>query len=378
MTALLLACAMAVPNGVMPVYAEAQNESETYETESVETSVSEQAEVYESEIYVPESSEAESSSEPEVQELGDYAVQADQGRKGCNINWNYPDNIIPTDKTTAGEGCLLAGVKGTYLADAQNALDLINQYRKEACDNGYPDPRNSGRKLTSSDYTPIKWSSDLEYIARIRAAEASVLNDHTRPNGESCFSLQSPNGIGSYGEVLAWNGSDSMLTGIEQWYDEKQDWLDQNSSAVTGHYTQMIDPDNSYVGIAAFLSRDGYYYNTTSGEFTSYENNLDEETAPAIEDCTQTIEVEKEQISASIEGLSENAEIDEIKQAVFRLNYNNCDLHYLSNITAAALNWSSDNENVIKVDQNGNITAVGTGQATITAESDCGLKHLIR
>lgn len=178
------------------------------ETESYE------AQTYGIESYGTESTETENNTEQPIQdEYGydvqteqdasdEYGVQVEQAKKGGNINWNYPDNIIPTDKTAASEGCLLAGVKGTYLADAQNALDLINQYRKEACDNGYPDPRDANRKLTSSDYKPIKWSSDLEYIARIRAAEASVLISHTRPNGESCFSLSSPNGIESYGEVL--------------------------------------------------------------------------------------------------------------------------------------------------------------------------------
>ena len=38
-----------------------------------------------------------------------------------------------------------------------------------------------------------------------------------------------------------------MLDGIEQCYAEKQDWVKQNANAVTGHYTQMIDPENLYV-----------------------------------------------------------------------------------------------------------------------------------
>lgn len=370
-TALLLVCTMAVPYGTMPVYAGALNETEAgvpekYEADSAETYTPEETEVYEA-----ESGETEYVLEPEVSD--NYTVQASGERTGGNINWNYPDNIIPTDKTTASDGCLLVGVKGTYLADAQNALDLINQYRKEACDNGYPDPRDSGRKLTSSDYKPIKWSSDLEYIARIRAAEASVLISHTRPNGQICFSLSSPNDIGSYGEVLAWNGSDSMLDGIKQWYGEKQYWLDQNSSEETGHYTQMIDPDNSYVGIAAFLNEKGVYYNTTSGEFTT-ESNLDGETAPKIEDCIQTIEVKKEETSGSIEGLDTNAKVGDTEQAKFKLTYNDCDLQYLPDVTGAAIKWSSDNEDIAKVDQNGTVTAVGVGQATITAETDCGLK----
>ena len=363
-TALLLVCTMAVPYGTMPVYAGALNEteanvSEAYETESAETDAPEETEVYEA-----ESDETEYVLEPEVSDY--YAVQASGERTGGNINWNYPDNIIPTDKTTASEGCLLAGVKGTYLANAQNALNLINQYRKEACDNGYPDPRNSGRKLTSSDYKPIKWSSDLEYIARIRAAEASLLISHTRPNGERCFSLSSPNGIESYGEVLAWNDTDSMLTGIDQWYGEKQAWLDQDSSAETGHYTQMIDPNNNYVAIASFLNSDGEYSNATSGEFTS-EENLDEETAPAIKDCIQTIEFRQEDVAISADGLDSTLEVGETGQAILKLSYDNCELQ--GSIRA----WSSDDEDVVKVTRDGTFTAVNLGRAVITAEMDCGV-----
>ena len=377
-TALLLACTMMVPYGTMPAYAETLDGveaggAETYEVQSCET------EVYETETY-------ETESDGEVKQLLDlynnlddqevsdeYAAQADQAKKGGNINWNYPDNIIPTDKTTASDGCLLAGVKGSYLADARNALKLINQYRKEACDKGYPDPRDSSRKLTSSDYVPIKWSSDLEYIARIRAAEASILIDHTRPNGKICFDLVSPNGIDSYGEVLAWNSSDSMLTGIKQWYGEKQDWLDQNDNAVTGHYTQMIDPDHLYVGIAAFMNDDGVYPNTTSGEF-AYEDNLDEETAPAIENCIQTIEVQQSDVSSSISGLSSKVKVGDKGKAVFSLSDNNCRLQYLTGVTGGAVEWSSNNEKILKVDQNGNVTAAGTGKASVTAKTDCGLK----
>lgn len=371
-TALLLTCAMVVPYGAMPAYAEALNGAEAGETESYE------AQTYGIESYGTESTETENNTEQPIQdEYGydvqteqdasdEYGVQVEQAKKGGNINWNYPDNIIPTDKTAASEGCLLAGVKGTYLADAQNALDLINQYRKEACDNGYPDPRDANRKLTSSDYKPIKWSSDLEYIARIRAAEASVLISHTRPNGESCFSLSSPNGIESYGEVLAWNNTDSMLTGIDQWYGEKQDWLDQDSSAETGHYTQMIDPNNNYVAIASFLNNDGKYSNATSGEFTS-EENLDEETAPAIKDCIQIIEFRQEDVAISADGLDSTLEVGETGQAILKLSYDSCELQ------GSVRGWSSDDEDVVKVTQDGTFTAVHLGRAVITAEMDCGV-----
>ena len=103
--------------------------------------------------------------------------------------------ILPTDVTTAAEGNALVGVEGSFATDVQEAIDLVNKYRLEACTNGYPNPNNPEKKLTKSDYVPIQWSSDLEYIARIRAAEASVYASHKRPKGYSCFSLSAPNGV---------------------------------------------------------------------------------------------------------------------------------------------------------------------------------------
>lgn len=105
-------------------------------------------------------------------------------------------------QNASASGTIVLGVKGSYIADIQAALDRINEIRKEACNEGVQDPRNPSRRLTSSDYVPIKWSSDLEYIARIRAAEASVYIEHTRPNGSSCWTVKSPDGEQSWGEVL--------------------------------------------------------------------------------------------------------------------------------------------------------------------------------
>ncbi len=167
--------------------------------------------------------------------------------------------VLPTDTHTASDGCVFVGIEGKYAAQVQDALDRVNEIRKEACQEGVPDPSGPDRELKASDYVPIQWSSSLEYIARIRAAEAVVLSGHERPNGTGCFSLEAPDGTSSYGEVLAWNtGSDgSMARGINQWYGEKEDWVNQDPDAVTGHYTSMIDPGNEYMGLGAFVSEFG-------------------------------------------------------------------------------------------------------------------------
>ena len=121
--------------------------------------------------------------------------------------------ILPTNITTAEEGNALVGVEGSYATDVKEAIKLVNKYRLEACEKGYPDPRDHERKLKKSDYVPIKWSAELEYIARIRAAEANIYESHTRPNGKSCFTISASNGVDAYAEVLAWGG-DTIVSAI--------------------------------------------------------------------------------------------------------------------------------------------------------------------
>ena len=77
------------------------------------------------------------------------------------------------------------GVRGSYYANNQEALDRINAIRLEACREGVRNPANPSKKLTINDYRPLKWSTSLERIARQRAAEACLKRGHARPDGRS-------------------------------------------------------------------------------------------------------------------------------------------------------------------------------------------------
>ena len=246
------------------------------------------------------------------------------------------------------------------------------EIRKEACKQGVQDPRDPNRKLTMSDYVPVKWSSDLEYIARVRAAEASVYMDHQRPNGTMCFSQASPNGVESWGEVLAWNNSNDMITGIDQWYGEKQDWVKQ-TGGVTGHYTSMINPNNLYVGLATFICPDADFKNTTSGEF-SFETGLDEGQAKAVKNKVQKIQVQNQDVKAYMEPFKEKLASSKTVQAKFYANYRGSGFyqsrtHKLS--FEDTVEWSSSNPKVAAVDEKGVVTGVSAGTAKITAK--CGV-----
>ena len=372
LVALLMSVTMVSGSMALPVYAESEEAVVEFSADEEETADLEMEDL--------ESQEEFSAEVPqEFSDAGgaDFADHVDEelfssemetvgeGRaSGGNINWGSSDSILPTDVTTASDGCALLGVKGSYITDMQAALDRVNAIRKEACEEGVPDPRNSSRKLTSSDYVPIKWSSDLEYIARIRAAEASLVLAHTRPNGTRCFTLNSPNGIRSYGEVLAWNNTRKFLPGIEQWYEEKEDWVNQNNNAVTGHYTEMIDPANQYVGYATFINLDARYSTTTSGEYNKYDNNLDESFGPDISNCTQTIEAQTSDITVGMSDFEELQAPNSV-QADFYANITNssCNLSVLDN----NVSWKSSNTSVATVDAKGLVTGVQAGNADITA-----------
>ena len=128
-------------------------------------------------------------------------------------------STLPTTSAEPSPGCTFLGIEGKYITQIQDAIDRINEIRLEACREGVISPA-SGKPLTPDDYVPLQWSADLEYIARIRAAEASVTMDHTRTNGKSIW-FSGPNGISSNAEVIAWNWSETMTDGIEQWHNEK-------------------------------------------------------------------------------------------------------------------------------------------------------------
>ena len=378
--ALLMSAAMVSGSLALPVYAAeeetviefADDEEDTVDVEEEPEESEEQEDTGVSEI--PEDTWEDFSDQPVTEDFSSESEAVGTSTTlGGNINWGSSNSILQTDVTTAKKDRTFLGIRGSYITDMQNALDRINAIRKEACNEGIKDPRDESRNLTSSDYVPIKWSSDLEYIARIRAAEASVYRQHIRLNGYDAFAIYSPNGVRSWGEVLAWNSTETFLKGIEQWYREKADWVG-NTDGVTGHYTQMIDPDNIYVGLATFVNANSRYSTTTAGEFTSqgsldYSQGtsgavLDESAGPAIDNCIQTVEVKKDKITASMSDFNSLAAPDSV-QAEFNLTVYNCKME-----TLGAAKWTSSDVKTATVDNTGKVTGVHEGSADITAA--CG------
>ena len=286
--------------------------------------------------------------------------------------------ILPTDVASPSAGCTFLGIEGKYIVQIPQALERINEIRLEACREGVINP-STGNPLTMADYVPIKWSSDLEYIARIRAAEASLTMDHVRTNGKSCFAIQSPNSVRSYGEVIAWNWGETMVAGINQWYAEKRDWVNQDTSKVTGHYTQMIDPKNLYVGLGTFCSETSRYYNTTAGEY-SFRTGLDETQGTGIQDCVQLLEVSNSYLNnrITITGNTSATYGDHLQLSlttgVSMTDYWGSAISTEGLLVMNSVQWNSSDEKVASVDSSGMVTAGFCGSAQITAQDTSGYK----
>ncbi|MCD8117622.1 MAG: CAP domain-containing protein [Oscillospiraceae bacterium] len=239
-------------------------------------------------------------------------------------------------------GTVTVAVDGTYAAaDITAVLTRVNEIRKEAYDEGLVD-----------SYVEVTWSSGLEEIAQLRAAEACLNWAHTRPNGETCFTVTASDGTSSWAENLA---QSAMLYAIEMFYSEKDDYVAGTEGAVTGHYTNMINPSYNSIGMGTFTASNGgtrtameFGYAAGDGASTGVSGST-------------TVSIEVTASGLSVSGTSALTVGDESTLAV-TATYNGTAYSVVDDIT-----WTSSDEAVATVDENGIVTAVGAGSATITA-----------
>ena len=281
--------------------------------------------------------------------------------------------VLETDTSTASDGCTMIGIYGSYYSNAKEALDKINEIRKEACNAGnVPDPRNLERMLTPSDYTPLKWSSDLERVARIRAAEAAIAyhfmdSGHDRLNEES-FAGIVYNGHHSVAEDLSYYYNTDMIDGILSWYMEKKEWVNQDFSKTTGHYTSLINPKFTYIGLGLFYTEATPYPVTLAGELSSTsEQGLDETMLSAPKDVIQKIEVSDDLIKGSLLEGTTTIETDKTTTLTPMVQLQRRSTRKLWRL--GTFTYSSSNTAVAKVANTGVVTGVSDGTATITVRS---------
>lgn len=264
------------------------------------------------------------------------------GAHRCNVN-------------APRSGKLFIQLYGTFDTTSRDyMLNTINSYRLEACQNGYPDPRNPGRGLTMADYVPIRWSRGLEEMAMLRAAEATYSRHHLKITGEDCWN--SSYDVASSGEILAWGTN--IPGGIANWYSERSAWVTGQASA-GGHYAQMINPSNIYMGMAGF--------NTTQAcEFTS-QPGLDESKIDVSQYSSQLAEVSSVDVtSITIKTAACVINSTTRLEAVCTMNILSYTKRYTyTGIKVLPTTWWSGSPALVTVDPVGNATGVCSGMANI-------------
>ncbi|MBO4862881.1 MAG: Ig-like domain-containing protein [Eubacterium sp.] len=297
----------------------------------------------------------------------------------------YPgSHVLTTDRDVPRDGNIFVEVSGNMKKqDIAEAIDRINEIRKEACDKGYAMPNDlngdhsTTETLKPSDYVPVTWSLGLENHAIIRAAEASIRRGHVRPNSknEYAWDMITINETPIWLENLAYgynyDGSYSFLDAINGWYSEKDKYLNNGSSNDYGHYQLMINPKIKCVGLGMFNNPKGYYKNYIAGEFAHSQGANDMQASFGYNGSyIQIVELSKEFITGiTISGTSIYTKgIGGNMSATVSTNLTDS---YTAKVYSGAT-WTSSDTDVATVSSTGEITALSSGTSTITVSVSNG------
>ena len=144
-------------------------------------------------------------------------------------------------------------VKGTFQqSQARTMLEMVNGFRT-GDQAWFWNSDNSLRVgYAPGQLNELVYDYDLEKVAMQRAVETAVSYGHTRPNGESCFTL-SVNGVSSNGENIAY-GQGSATEVFIAWREDNEDYSGQ------GHRRNMLNSGFTAVGFGSFYYNGVYYW----------------------------------------------------------------------------------------------------------------------
>ena len=160
-----------------------------------------------------------------------------------------------------------AKVTGTFRYDyAQAQLDMINDFRTGSEAWYWNSDDTTKTTFAPGELGTLKLDASLEQIAMERARELALYFSHTRPNGDSCFSL-TVNGNQSWGEnIAAGYGSPSSV--FSAWREDNDSYSGQ------GHRRNMLGSRYTAVGFGCFYHQGTLYWVQEFGYYSG-------ETAPS-------------------------------------------------------------------------------------------------
>lgn len=206
---------------------------------------------------------------------------------------------------------------------------------------------NEQRKANGAE--PLKMDAELQEVAMTRAAELALNFDHTRPDGTSCFAINSK----SHGENIA--------CGMTSASDVMNRWMNSE-----GHKANILYGNFKSIGIGCFKNGNVYYW---VQNFGVYDATL-ETSKTGTQNIIYNVSVINENLEIYARKTTNSTSISFMNignegSYIFGIKNKSTDLFY--NVgDASDYTFTSSNSNVIKINSNGKINAVGKGTATIT------------
>lgn len=247
------------------------------------------------------------------------------------------DYTIPSSLTLLSSGeyrkIVNMNTSGTYNYDsAKEIVKLVNEERAKI------------------NLSPLQIDDSLMESAMQRASEISIYWDHERPNGLSCFSVNKK----INGENIG-VGSSSTINIMNKWMNSP------------GHKAQIVKNTYNSIGVGCY-NHNGLTYWV---QLFSKSNSNNTNTSAGKKDVSNTIQVAvgDKRVNPVIRGFETN-NILSIGETIAPTSVKNKNAGYTSAQTVIAfsdLTWKSSNTNVFTVDANGTVTAIGEGEAILTA-----------
>jgi len=237
--------------------------------------------------------------------------------------------------------------------EARGMLDAINQFRTGS-EAWYWNSDNT-TKTTLTSLNELEYSYDLEQIAMKRAVEIAIHFDHTRPNGESCWSCKAENGVSSNAENIAIGQRDANAVFVS-WREDNEDYSGQ------GHRRNMLGSYNA-VGIGHVYYNYRHYWVQEFGYSVGNVTTANDSNASAEIDVAKSFvtSITKTRSTNNITlEYESNTEIPTINAGIKTVEtWPNIEMP-----TTLKTNWTIENTNIARIEA-GKIVAASVGKTNI-------------
>ncbi len=244
---------------------------------------------------------------------------------------------------------------------AESMIDLINEFRTGKDAWYYNDDTKTEKTDLTGQLGTLVYDYGLEKAAMQRAAECAVQYGHTRPNGESCFTVYPNYGYTAMGENIA-AGYTTTESVFEAWQETNYGYSGQ------GHRRNMLNENITHIGIGCVCA-DGTYYWCQVLEGMGTGESRTVLSGPAIVDAViGRLVINKAGERIGMSGLSTTPAILKIDEGT------DADIPEVNGrsagwgntmVTVLDVPWVSDNTGVVTVSE-GRVQAVNGGRTTLS------------